>query len=59
MAQDKPNQLPLEAIRQMQERAKAQGFRSMPDEKAFMDELSGENDGTPKARPPAPDNDLP
>lgn len=59
MAQDKPHQLPLDAIRQLQELAKAQGFRSMPDEKAFMDELSGEDDSTPKARPPAPDKDLP
>ena len=59
MVQDKPHRLPLDAIRQLQERVKADGFRSMPDEKAFMDELSGEDDSTPEARPPAPDNDLP
>ncbi len=35
--------LQLHGLRQVQELAKANGFKRLPDEKAFMDELSGEN----------------
>lgn len=45
MTTDKLHELQLHAVRQVQELAKAQGFKSMPNEKAFMDELSGEDDG--------------
>lgn len=45
MTTDKLHELQLHAVRQVQALAKAQGFKSMPDEKAFMDDLSGEDDG--------------
>ncbi len=37
--------LQLHALRKLQALAKADGFKHLPDEKAFMDELSGEDDG--------------
>lgn len=36
--------LQLQALRKLQALAKANGFKRLPDEKAFMDELSGEDD---------------
>lgn len=42
MTEDKRYELQLHALRKVQELVKADGFKSMPDEKAFMDELSGE-----------------
>ena len=36
--------LQLHALRKLQTLAKANGFKRLPDEKAFMDELSGEDD---------------
>lgn len=37
--------LQLHALRKLQALAKADGFKHLPDEKAFMDELSGEDNG--------------
>lgn len=37
--------LQLHGLRKVQELAKANGFKRLTDEKAFMDELSGEDDG--------------
>lgn len=42
MTTDKLHELQRHALRQIQEMAKADGFRRLSDEKAFMDELSGE-----------------
>lgn len=42
MTTDKLHELQLHALRQIQELAKADGFKRLPDEQAFMDELSGE-----------------
>ena len=42
MTADKLHELQLYALRQIQELAKADGFKRLSDEKAFMDELSGE-----------------
>lgn len=39
---DKLHELQLYALRQLQALAKADGFKRLPDEKAFMDDLSGE-----------------
>ena len=45
MSTDKLHDLQLHALRRAQALAKANGFKRLPDEKAFMDELSGEDDG--------------
>lgn len=45
MSTDKLHDLQFHALRRLQALAKANGFKRLPDEKAFMDELSGENDG--------------
>ena len=45
MSQDKVDELMQDAVRQVQKLAKDQGFKRLPDEQAFMDELSGEDDG--------------
>lgn len=42
----------LQAVRALQEQVRKDGFRSMTDEKAFMDEMCGE-DGEPSS-PEAP-----
>ena len=42
MTTDKLHELQLHALRQIQELAKADGFKRLPDEQAFMDELSWE-----------------
>lgn len=44
MSRDKVDELMQDAVRQLQKLAKDQGFKRLPDEKAFMDELSGEDD---------------
>ena len=44
MTNDKLHDLQLHALRKLQALAKANGFKRLPDEKAFMDELSGEDD---------------
>ena len=41
---DKLHELQLHAVRQIQALAKADGFKRLPDEKAFMDDVSGESD---------------
>lgn len=45
MSTDKLHDLQLHALRNLQALAKANGFKCQPDEKAFMDELPGEDDG--------------
>lgn len=42
MSADKLDELQLHAVRQLQALAKADGFKRLIDEKAFMDDLSGE-----------------
>lgn len=42
MTTDKLHELQLHALRQIQELAKADGFKRLIDEKAFMDDQSGE-----------------
>ena len=45
MSRDTVDELTRHAVAQVQKLAKEQGFKRLPDEKAFMDELSGEDDG--------------
>lgn len=45
MTTDRLHDLQLHALRRVQALAKANGFKRLPDEKAFMDELSGEDAG--------------
>ena len=45
MSRNKVDELTRDAVSQLQKLAKDQGFKRLPDEKAFMDELSGEDDG--------------
>lgn len=42
MSMDKLHELQLHALHKVQALAKANGFKRLPDEKAFMDDLSGE-----------------
>lgn len=42
MSRDKIDDLLLDAVRKLQKLAKEHGFKRLPDEKAFMDDLSGE-----------------
>jgi len=44
MIRDKVDDLMRDAVAQLQNLAKDQGFKRLPDEKTFMDELSGEDD---------------
>ena len=44
MSRDKVDELTRHAVAQVQKLAKDQGFKRLPAEKAFMDELSGEDD---------------
>ena len=45
MSRNKVDELTRHAVAQVQKLAKDQGFKRLPNEKAFMDELSGEDDG--------------
>ena len=45
MSRNKVDELTRHAVAQVQKLAKDQGFKRLPDEKAFMDDLSGEDDG--------------
>ena len=45
MSRNKVDELTRHAVAELQKLAKDQGFKRLPDEKAFMDELSGEDDG--------------
>lgn len=42
MTTDKLHDLQIHSLRRLQALAKADGFKRLPDEKAFMDDLSGE-----------------
>ena len=44
MSRNKVDELTRHAVAQVQKLAKDQGFKRLPNEKAFMDELSGEDD---------------
>ena len=44
MSRNKVDELTRHAVAELQKLAKDQGFKRLPDEKAFMDELSGEDD---------------
>ena len=45
MSRNKVDELVWDAVRQAQRLAKDQGFKRQPDQKAFMDDMSGEDDG--------------